>query len=199
MKSAVLLAFAGPGLLLGGCSTAPQVTLDVPRSYQAPRTSAAPTIDGRFDEVAWAAAPQTELFVAIRGVDHPNPTWETHARMLWDDTHLYVGAWLEEPHLWGTLTERDAIIYHDHDFEVFLDPDGDGEAYFEIEINVLGTDVLNADEDTRAALEARWGVMFQDGALFSSLTVRENVEVPMRDIEGLEPDIRRALADLKIC
>lgn len=65
-------------------------------------------------------------------------------------------------------------------------------------VNVLGTDVLNADEDTRQALENRWGVMFQDGALFSSLTVRENVEVPMRAIDQLDPAIRRKLADLKI-
>jgi phospholipid/cholesterol/gamma-HCH transport system ATP-binding protein len=63
---------------------------------------------------------------------------------------------------------------------------------------VLGTDVLNADEDTRQKLESSWGVMFQDGALFSSLTVRENVEVPMRAIPGLDPQIRRDLADLKI-
>lgn len=65
-------------------------------------------------------------------------------------------------------------------------------------VDVLGTEVLEADEDARAALEARWGVMFQDGALFSSLTVRENLEVPMRAIAGLDPEIRRALADLKI-
>ena len=65
-------------------------------------------------------------------------------------------------------------------------------------VSVLGTDVLTADRDTRTALEARWGVMFQDGALFSSLTVRENVEVPMRAVPGLDPDIRRALADLKV-
>lgn len=65
-------------------------------------------------------------------------------------------------------------------------------------VEVLGTDVLRADEDTRSALEARWGVMFQDGALFSSLTVRENVEVPMRTIRGLDPQIRAHLADLKI-
>lgn len=65
-------------------------------------------------------------------------------------------------------------------------------------VDVLGTNVLTADEDTRQALESRWGVMFQDGALFSSLTVRENVEVPMRAIEGLDPAIRRHLADLKI-
>lgn len=65
-------------------------------------------------------------------------------------------------------------------------------------VNVLGVDVLQADEDTRTALEARWGVMFQDGALFSSLTVRENVEVPMRAIDGLDPELRSNLADLKI-
>jgi len=65
-------------------------------------------------------------------------------------------------------------------------------------ITVLGTDVRSADEDARAALEARWGVMFQDGALFSSLTVRENVEVPMKNVAGLDPKIRRQLADLKI-
>lgn len=65
-------------------------------------------------------------------------------------------------------------------------------------VTVLGTDVLNADEDTRTSIERRWGVMFQDGALFSSLTVRENVEVPMRAIDGLDPAVRRSLADLKI-
>lgn len=66
------------------------------------------------------------------------------------------------------------------------------------QVEVLGTDMLTADEATRAAVEARWGVMFQDGALFSSLTVRENVEVPMRAIPGLDAGTRRALAALKV-
>ena len=65
-------------------------------------------------------------------------------------------------------------------------------------VKVLGTDMLSADEATRSRIEARWGVMFQDGALFSSLTVRENVEVPLRAVPGLDPQIRSALADLKI-
>ena len=65
-------------------------------------------------------------------------------------------------------------------------------------VRVLGTDVLNADDETRNRLENRWGVMFQDGALFSSLTVRENVEVPMRGVASLDADTRAALADLKI-
>jgi phospholipid/cholesterol/gamma-HCH transport system ATP-binding protein len=66
------------------------------------------------------------------------------------------------------------------------------------EIEVLGTNVRTATEEQRMALERRWGVMFQDGALFSSLTVRENVEVPMKSVKGLDPAIRTALADLKI-
>lgn len=59
--------------------------------------------------------------------------------MVWDDRALYVAAVLEEPHLWATITERDAVIYRDNDFEVFLDPDGDTHAYYELEINALGT------------------------------------------------------------
>lgn len=65
-------------------------------------------------------------------------------------------------------------------------------------IEVFGIDVLNSSEAARAALDDRWGVMFQDGALFSSLTVRENIEVPLKSVPDLPPDIRRALADLKI-
>ena len=65
-------------------------------------------------------------------------------------------------------------------------------------VSVFGTDMLRASEDARQRIEQRWGVMFQDGALFSSLTVRENVEVPMREQTDLPADTRRALAELKI-
>lgn len=65
-------------------------------------------------------------------------------------------------------------------------------------IEVFGTRLREADDPRRAAIEARWGVMFQDGALFSSLNLRENVEVPLRGVPGLGAEIRRSLADLKI-
>src|SRR5215510_5137047 len=48
-------------------------------------------------------------------------------------------------------------------------------------IEVLGVDLDKASEAERRALERRWGVLFQQGALFSSLTVRENIEFPMRE------------------
>jgi phospholipid/cholesterol/gamma-HCH transport system ATP-binding protein len=65
-------------------------------------------------------------------------------------------------------------------------------------IRVLGTDVFTGDAQARTRARAQWGVMFQDGALFSSLTVRENVEVPMRSVPGLDRDLSRRLAELKI-
>ena len=114
--------------------------LPTPRSIDAPRAKSAISIDGRLDEESWAEAPWTDDFIDIRGAGWPEPTWRTRAKLLWDDERLYIAAELEEPHLWGTLTSRDAIIYRDHDFEVFLDPDGDGLAYYELEINALGTE-----------------------------------------------------------
>jgi phospholipid/cholesterol/gamma-HCH transport system ATP-binding protein len=48
-------------------------------------------------------------------------------------------------------------------------------------IEVLGRDLARADDEQRAAIERRWGVLFQQGALFSSLTVRQNVQFPMRE------------------
>jgi len=65
-------------------------------------------------------------------------------------------------------------------------------------VRMLGTDMQNASEAELDRVSDRIGVMFQDGALFSSLTVRENVEVPLRAIEGLDGATRASLARLKI-
>src|SRR5690349_23112036 len=48
-------------------------------------------------------------------------------------------------------------------------------------IEVLEVDLESADETERRAVERRWGVLFQQGALFSSLTALENVQFPMRE------------------
>jgi phospholipid/cholesterol/gamma-HCH transport system ATP-binding protein len=66
------------------------------------------------------------------------------------------------------------------------------------QVTVLGTDMLTADPAALRAIQTRWGVMFQDGALFSSLTVRENVEAPMRERLDIDPVTRAALADLRL-
>jgi hypothetical protein len=112
----------------------------LPRRYTAPYVVTPPLIDGRRGgDAAWDGAAWSEPFVDIEGDRRPAPAFLTRVMMAWDSTALYVYADMEEPHLWGTITQRDAVIFHDNDFEVFLDPDGDGRTYFELEINALGT------------------------------------------------------------
>lgn len=63
-----------------------------------------------------------------------------------------------------------------------------------IEVFGARTDQLTGAE--RVAMERRWGVLFQDGALFSSMTVAENIQVPLREHYGLSP---RMLEEIAVC
>ncbi len=66
-------------------------------------------------------------------------------------------------------------------------------------IDVLGVNALRDDEVTRRKIETNSGVLFQGGALFSSLSVRENVEVPLKEHHPeLSADLIHAFAYLKI-
>ena len=65
-------------------------------------------------------------------------------------------------------------------------------------IEVLGADVLSANDAAREAMTIRCGVLFQDGALFSSLTVAENIEVPLREHLHLAQPLMNELAAMKI-
>lgn len=108
-----------------------------PKHYIVAKSTEPIVIDGKADDVAWNNAPFTSSFIDIEGKKAPK--FETKAKMLWDEDHLYIYAYMEEPHVWGDITTRDAIIYLNNDFEVFIDPSGDGFNYGEIEINALNT------------------------------------------------------------
>jgi len=116
----------------------PRVEFD-PGNYVIYRASGPLKVDGRLDEPPWQEAEWSRPFRDIEGPAKPEPRFRTVVQMLWDDTYLYIGAYLEEPHLSATLTERDAVIYYDNDFEVFIDPDGDTHEYYELEMNALNT------------------------------------------------------------
>lgn len=110
-----------------------------PRHYICRRARGILQLDGRLDKPFWDQAPWSEDFVDITGKSEYLPEKRTRFKTLWDDSYLYIGAELEENEIWATLTERDALICHDNNFEVFLDPDGDTHNYYELEINALGT------------------------------------------------------------
>ena len=110
-----------------------------PRGYVCGIANSSLKIDGKLDEGPWHDAPWTEDFLDIEGSVKPVPRFRTRAKMLWDNEYFYIGAELSEPHLQGTLTEHDAVIFQDNDFEVFIDPNGDNHDYLELELNTLNT------------------------------------------------------------
>ena len=65
-------------------------------------------------------------------------------------------------------------------------------------VEILGEDRAGNDDSGRQRLEMRWGVLFQDGALFSSLTVAENVQVPLKEHTDLAPELIQEIVSLKI-
>lgn len=109
-----------------------------PRAYVAYQTGGSITVDGHLDEPSWQRAEWTRDFINIEG-QGPPPRLRTRAKLVWDEQFLYLAADIEEPDVWATLKERDATIYHDNDFEVFVDADGDTHGYWELEVNALGT------------------------------------------------------------
>ncbi|MFC4870405.1 carbohydrate-binding family 9-like protein [Negadavirga shengliensis] len=107
--------------------------------YVAYRTPEKPHIDGLLDEAQWEQASWSTAFVDIEGDQKPKPAHLTRMKMLWDEEYLYIGLWLEEPHVWASYTENESVIFHENDIELFLDPDGDTHHYYELEVNALGT------------------------------------------------------------
>jgi phospholipid/cholesterol/gamma-HCH transport system ATP-binding protein len=65
-------------------------------------------------------------------------------------------------------------------------------------IRVAGIDLDRADESERQALQRRWGVLFQQGALYSSLSAVQNVELPMREHLAIPPALMREVALAKL-
>ena len=111
----------------------------VPKSYLCHRATAPVVVDGKLEDPAWKAAAWTDDFVDIQGDAKPKPRFRTRAKMMWDDDYLYVAAEITEPHVWATLTNHDSVIFRDPDFEVFIDPKGETQPYYEFEMNARNT------------------------------------------------------------
>lgn len=100
-------------------------------AYRAPEPL---QIDGKLDEASWRLAPRSPRFVDL--ITGQPTVHDTRAAVLWDDTCLYVGFWVEEPFVEAKLTERDSLIWSENDIEVFV---AGAASYYELEINALGT------------------------------------------------------------
>jgi len=104
--------------------------------YRVKKTKKAPQIDGDLSDPAWAEAAPVELMGSLDG---RKPSYRTTARLLYDDQDLYVSFDCEDANIQGTLFRRDDPIYTQEAVEIFIDADGDGRTYNELEVSPNNT------------------------------------------------------------
>lgn len=109
------------------------------QTYVVHQTPSKIKIDGIPDELVWNNADWTAYLTDIEGGKKVDPACKTRCKILWDNENLYIYAEMEEPHVWAYYEKKDMIVYHENDFEVFIDPDRSTHNYFEFEINAQNT------------------------------------------------------------
>jgi hypothetical protein len=93
-------------------------------------------LDGKLDDVAWKDAASTGDFT--RTMDGMKPEMKTSAKIVYDDKNLYVAFEMEDKDVWSTLTKPDDKLWTQEAVEIFLDADGDGKTYVELQTNPKG-------------------------------------------------------------
>jgi hypothetical protein len=91
-------------------------------------------IDGKMDEKEWKDAASTGDFV--RTMDGLMPgDQKTQAKVLWDDKNLYVAFNCDDKDVWTTMDKHDDKLWTQEAVEIFIDADGDGKTYVELQVN----------------------------------------------------------------
>ena len=93
-------------------------------------------LDGKLTEKEWADAPSTGDFV--RTMDGQASDQKTEAKLLWDDKNLYVAFVNDDKDIWTTLDKHDDKLWTQEADEMFIDADGDGKTYVELQVNAKG-------------------------------------------------------------
>jgi len=140
-----VLCMASATTLVGVTDSTCQATFDkmYPRQYVAYRTDTPIVIDGILSEKEWSDVAWSDAFVDISTTTAPE--FITKMKIRYDESFLYVAGYLEEPHVWANISttchcidpNEDQVIFHDNDFEVFIDVDGTTHWYKEFEMNAL--------------------------------------------------------------
>lgn len=103
--------------------------------YTCLRTSAPITLDGKLDEAVWSQASAAEPFVRFVNDETQAVAQQTQARMAWDDRFLYIAYHCQDADVWSLMEIEDELLCREEVVEAFIDPDGDGRNYVEIEVN----------------------------------------------------------------
>ena len=156
--------------------------------YVMHRAAKAPVIDGVLDDPAWKDATPGVL----RGSFDGRPALlRTEARLVYDDTFLYVAFDLVDPDVWGTLLKPDEAIYNEEVVEIFLDANADGRTYNELEVSPHNVHFDASFPARRQGMDLSW-----DSGMTTAVKVRGTLDDPSDRDEGWSVEMRIPFARL---
>jgi Carbohydrate family 9 binding domain-like len=150
--------------------------------YHVVRARPAPVIDGVLDDAAWKRATPVTL---VNSLDGSPGRVRTTARLLWDDKYLYVSFDCEDPDVWGTFTKRDEPLYTQEVVEIFIDADGDGRTYNEIEVSAANVLFDAYFPERRQGMDLSW-----DSEALTAVTVQGTLNDASDKDEGWRVEMR---------
>lgn len=152
--------------------------------YRVPRASKAPTIDGKLDDEIWKAAPVVTLNSSMDGSPVSK---KTTARILYDDKFLYVAFDAEDADVWGSLRKKDDPIYTEDAVEIFLDANGDGKTYNELQVSPHNVNFDAAFVARRSDLAE---AMKWESGMKSAVTIRGTIDNDADKDEGWSAELQ---------
>jgi len=163
-------------------SRAPAVSAP-PNVAVAHRATRAPVIDGRMDEVIWAAAPLIEGFRVFDPVEDGEPRFRTEARVAYDERYLYVIVRAFDPHpdsIRALLARRDARSASD-EIKVLIDSYHDKRSGFQFAVNPVGVKrdiaIINDSEE-----DISWDAVWDAAAAVDSLGWTAEFRIPLSQL-----------------
>jgi hypothetical protein len=150
--------------------------------YRVHRARPPPVIDGVLNDAAWERAAPITL---VNSLDGSPGRVRTTAKLLWDEKYLYVSFDCEDPDVWATFTKRDDPLYTQEAVEIFIDADGDGRTYNEIEVNAANTLFDAYFPARRQGMDLSW-----DSQALTAVTVQGTLNDASDKDEGWRVEMR---------
>lgn len=130
--------------------------------YEVVRTTRPVTVDGIITKGEWGKASVITRFSDVFQPERPMK-YPTVAMMMWDDKYLYIAYECWEDDIYATMAKHDDPVYTEQVAEVFIDPEGQGRHYFEIDLSprnvVIDLMILSPSFLGQAAIQSHYDVI----------------------------------------
>ncbi|MBI5546680.1 MAG: carbohydrate-binding family 9-like protein, partial [Deltaproteobacteria bacterium] len=151
--------------------------------YKALRRRAEIDLDGDLSDPGWQGVPSTGAF--RRTNDGGQPRSRTEARLVWDEEYLWAAFDVQDEDLWARSEKKDDPIYQEEVVELFLDADGDGKTYNELELSPRNVQFDAYFPARRQGMDLAW-----DSQMTSAVKLRGTLNEPTDKDEGWTAELR---------